>query len=687
MQVILTNSTGGSDVISFAFYSQTRTSIVSQLPNAIVLHNPDTLAQTTLNGTGLSMDPITLAVSGTLNGWTTVNNAGQTTTTVTGINWPLDLFVASIDALFEDGNDGPWNTLLSLQPISVDASGFGEAANGLNLGGILTPLTFLGSPYGEEIQGGEGDDIINPGDARLGNFGDELLASPGNDTYDFAGVTTASRWTDLVYQTLGNGISANIDGASGTGSIAKGASGTDTLQNMGTMLDRGSGGFFLSGTDFNDAFTINAAAEQFIFAQGGKGVDSYTIMGEGVVHLNFSGEFFDYQAATDGLTINVGTGTIGNDGFGNAETLDTSGMTGRVGIQGTFHSDAITGSDLDETFITNGGDDTIDGGSGTDLLVYDRHDATSRVEVDLGAGTATGAVNGTAFSQILSSMEDVIGTDTFGDLLTGSDGDNYIDGRGGTDWITPGAGSDTVVGGAGSDMVSFVDQAERVVVDLAAGTATSGADTNILQEIENVTGSIFGDLITGDANDNRIRGLGDYDWLVGSGGNDTFEGGNGRDTVAYSSASSGVWASLVSNSGSVGQAAGDTYDNIQRLTGSSHDDRLAGDNDRNTLRGLGGDDFIFGNGGRDRIDGGAGNDFLSGGNGNDRLRGGRGVDTIDGGFGWDAALYSGNVADYDIISNADGTTSLFHNRGTQQDGIDLLTNVQVLEFADGKLFL
>jgi Ca2+-binding RTX toxin-like protein len=143
----------------------------------------------------------------------------------------------------------------------------------------------------------------------------------------------------------------------------------------------------------------------------------------------------------------------------------------------------------------------------------------------------------------------------------------------------------------------------------------------------------------------------------------------------------------VSRSGNVGQANGDSYIGIENLTGSSHADRLTGDNDRNVLRGLAGDDFIFGNGGNDTIDGGAGRDFLSGGNGNDRITGGRGNDTIDGGFGWDTALYSERRADYDVQSNADGSTSVFHSRSTREDGIDLLVNVEVLEFVDGKIFL
>ena len=274
---------------------------------------------------------------------------------------------------------------------------------------------------------------------------------------------------------------------------------------------------------------------------------------------------------------------------------------------------------------------------------------------------------------------------TAADALTGSPGDDLIFGHGGNDWITPGTGSDSIDGGAGSDMVSYIDATERVVVDLAAGTATVGSETDTLISIENVTGTIWSDLIAGDAGASRLRGMGGYDWFVGSEGNDTYEGGTGRDTVAYSAAASGVNASLLSGTGTLGQALGDSYSQIESLTGSSHKDWLVGSNDANVLRGLGGDDILFGMGGNDTMDGGAGNDWLDGGAGNDRMTGGRGNDTIDGGAGWDTAIHSGRRADYTVSTWSNGWTSVFDTRGT--DGTDIVMNVEVLQFADGSLWL
>src|SRR5262249_48751617 len=63
----------------------------------------------------------------------------------------------------------------------------------------------------------------------------------------------------------------------------------------------------------------------------------------------------------------------------------------------------------------------------------------------------------------------------------------------------------------------------RVVVDLAAGTATDGlGGIDTLIDIDNVTASRFDDTVIGNANNNLLRG---FD------GNDTIHGGAGQDTI------------------------------------------------------------------------------------------------------------------------------------------------------------
>ncbi len=74
--------------------------------------------------------------------------------------------------------------------------------------------------------------------------------------------------------------------------------------------------------------------------------------------------------------------------------------------------------------------------------------------------------------------------------------------------------------------------------------------------------------------------------------------------------------------------------------------------------------------------GGSGADRLIGNGANNRLTGGAGADTIDGGLGTDVAVFSGNRSAYTITFDGVRTTI------TGVDGTDVLTNVEVFQFAD-----
>lgn len=263
---------------------------------------------------------------------------------------------------------------------------------------------------------------------------------------------------------------------------------------------------------------------------------------------------------------------------------------------------------------------------------------------------------------------------------------HQIRGTAGNDWTDfVGGIGDKLDGLGGNDMLSMSSARGPVLIDLAKQIANVGSAHSSVTNYERVTGSAFGDTLAGDQGNNQLRGMGDYDWLVGSGGSDTFDGGSGLDTVAYSAATTGVTANLSTRQGTRGQAAGDHYVSVENLTGGSHADTLTGDDQANRLRGLGGDDLIFGGGGKDRVDGGPGNDSLYGGAGSDRITGGGGRDFIDGGAGYDTAIFAGARDDYAILRQG-GTVTLQHRNGGA-DGTDLLIGVEVLSFSDGDYIL
>ena len=110
------------------------------------------------------------------------------------------------------------------------------------------------------------------------------------------------------------------------------------------------------------------------------------------------------------------------------------------------------------------------------------------------------------------------------DELLGSAGADRLLGGADADLLRGGAGADDLDGGPGADLADFSDApgGGGVTVNLAAGTAT-GAGSNSLSGITDVTGTPFADSISGDASANA---------LAGAGGNDTIDGGAGADVLS-----------------------------------------------------------------------------------------------------------------------------------------------------------
>ena len=244
------------------------------------------------------------------------------------------------------------------------------------------------------------------------------------------------------------------------------------------------------------------------------------------------------------------------------------------------------------------------------------------------------------------------------DTLQGAGGDDTLFGGIGNDTLAGGAGADSLDGGTGFDFADYSSSGAPVTVNIGVGAIGLGfggdAEGDHLTGIEGLIGSAFNDLLVGDGNDNTLIGAGGDDTLFGGSGNDavfggagndtlvgglggdSIDGGSGIDIVTYETALAPVAVDLT-NGGTVGGAAGDTYASIEILIGSNFDDTLIGT--------TAGNDTIFGGaGGNDTLQGAGGDDVLFGGIGNDTLNGGTGADSLDGGTGIDFADYSSSAA-------------------------------------------
>jgi hypothetical protein len=299
-------------------------------------------------------------------------------------------------------------------------------------------------------------------------------------------------------------------------------------------------------------------------------------------------------------------------------------------IRGTHRNDVIVTSAPKVVVIGRGGHDRVcafgrdvyvAGGRGNDLISTGRgadliYGGRGR-DVLIGGGRNDRLVGGFGSSDTLvgrAGDDRLEGGDEAGDHLFGGRGADRLVGGSGTnddDFLVGGEGTDSIDGGGGSDTASFAFSEEGVEIDLATGTSS----TDEMAGIENLDGSLFDDVLIGNAGDNRLRGddgtdvlsggVGD-DLLDGGAGADSVDGGEGLDLLSFFSSPNGVAVDL--EVGSSGPEPPDVFEGFENLLGSAYDDQLAGDEGPNSIDGSRGDDALFGRDGDDSLHSGSSGD-------------------------------------------------------------------------------
>jgi Ca2+-binding RTX toxin-like protein len=586
---------------------------------------------------------------------------------------------------------------------NVNGTGFRDILTGSAAANVLTGLigddVLLGRDGNDKLNGGDGDDLLSGGAGV-----DQLDGGIGVDTLDYVGLAgvTVDLSTGLAAggEAQGDVISGfeNIGGTD-SGDTLTGSAGANQLFGYAgaDILSGLAGDDRLIGGADNDILRGGAGADAL---QGNYGIDLVSFYGATVavtVNLNGSGFGGDAQGDVYFDIENVNGGRGGDSIVGGAAANVLNGYDGNDRLYGLEGNDTLDGGAGDDFLNAGAGADRLAGGAGIDTIDYS---GNAGVTVDLSTGLCSG---GEAQGDVISGFENIVGTIDYGDTLTGSAvanrlagyaGNDVLSGLGGADTLVGDDGEDTLRGGDGDDFLHVGYDAD--IMDGGAGRDTMVFDRAMVADWQSgvLDADIGGDawsnweVIQGSSGNDRIRtnswgyavelrgGAGDdvlatgvdgvvADTLSGEAGNDQLDGGvgddvlrggagadvlagaGGTDTASYYSGTTGVLVSLLSGTGSGGEAQGDTLSGIENLSGSQ------------------GNDSLYGN---------AGANVLQGWNGNDLLVGRAGKDTLTGGAGADRFQFTA-LADSVVGANADRITDFSHAQGDRIDlaGIDART--------------
>lgn len=675
------------------------------------------------------------------------------------------------DDLLDGGADSDWAFYDDASGgVNVNlATGLASGADGNDT--LVGIEDLSGSAFDDVLTGDAGDNILDGG---LGN--DTLIGGAGQDTVAYwsagsgvnlnlsTGVASGGRGQDTlvgIENLVGSGFDdvlvgdaqANrLDGAGGPDTLSGGAGadtfvlGGDNPLEIDRITDLGNGDtlqfngdalaiVILRGDDAS-ALAVGqvmlgtpsaGVTRVYVGTNSAPGADLTVELAGSFVVEEFTTQYAPYGSLLFDTALNQPrtlTGTPGDDTLQGGNRDDTiQGGAGSDDLNGSLGNDLLNGDEGYDLLTGGPGNDTLNGGAESDWAFY--LSATGPVNVNLATGRASGADG----NDTLSGIEHLYGS-VFDDVLTGDDEDNTLNGL---------AGNDTLVGGVGVDEAAYWDAAGSVNVDLSTGRASGADGDDRLTGIENLHGSSFADVLTGDGANNYITGSSGDDRLDGGAGADSLDGGEGDDRLdggdgddelqggdGHDTLIGGAGVDTVLFNGpelnylitSLGPGAWRIEDRvglegIDTLSGIEHlSFVIVGTLDGSTLAGGEGFDIAsyeeatsavtvdldqgqaVGAAGRnglssiegaigsadfgDTLIGDTGDNQLEGLGGNDRLDGGAGSDDLDGGLGADTLIGGAGADHYVVDDEMDQVIELDNAPGItspNRPGLDLGQNI------------
>ena len=391
-------------------------------------------------------------------------------------------------------------------------------------------------------------------------------------------------------------------------------------------------------------------------------------------------------SGADTFTGNGGADTIkggaGSDTIhGNAGADSLYGGAGMDNISGGAGNDAIV-VDTFTDFKTSGGSETIDGGEGTDTLLFNEAAAltitapemesvtgieiidasdtisTNATSITLGNGfftsngtttvTYDGNDSGTGASNTLDLSSVTNGSAIFFPNDTATDVDDVFKGGSGDDTYmivgTAAAGleaTDTFTGNGGTDQFLITNStAITAVMDMSLVT---GVEKAVLQL--NSSGAVDFDLGTIASTDTEMAAFEmDASAVVSSTGTLLFNKSHASNAINTAISATAFTVKGTVNADTVhGGYQADTITGnggADDLYGRAGNDTITSGSGADEIEGNAGADNITSGGGVDTITGGTGNDTINAGDGNDIITGSAGKDVITGGAGVDTFIYT-----------------------------------------------
>jgi Ca2+-binding RTX toxin-like protein len=456
-------------------------------------------------------------------------------------------------------SSGTINTSFTgIERIYLDLRGTGDFGDIIDVTGFISGSTFPvylyagngddeihGSSYNDVLGAGLGSNFVDAGDGD-----DNVVVAVDNSAEGTIYVTGSGgevtvSGNDGNTSTVVNGETVRLDFSDTAASVTY-VDASGLVDYTGTLLINDNDGTNISvGSAGKDIFAGNSWAvtgDDVFTGNGGADVYDYTFA---IAAMDDTITDFDSDDVIDLQYNDIASGSADYNGGLIADTFignaAFSGVAGEyryyVSLGQTYVEVDGDGDGIADKFLTlsNGQYELVETSAGSNQLVRGA-DLTITEGSDTITGTAgDDTIDGLSGGDIIYGLG---GNDTlhgnFGwDKLWGGEGNDTLYGDNGNDSIRGGAGDDSIDGGDGIDRAYYDESAVGVHVDLqlqgSAQDTGEGFDT--LNNIEQLFGSAFDDVLIGDGSANLLYGADGNDTLYGNGGDDIFYTGTGINVV------------------------------------------------------------------------------------------------------------------------------------------------------------